>query len=519
MGLFDYGLNQFDPNQGGLFGAHDLAALLQAYGGFRKPPNESGAEPSAVWNQPWAGLPRADAPQIPMDPSGSAPMGAAQPNPYGNPAGVMPTFSTTASTEGQPQPQQAGGPWIKPNSFLDKLFGQPNIANAAPAPQMPSMSGAEPNAAWTGPQNAQPPQMAPGFRPGAFGPPPQAQGPGAPLSILPQNVNAMPDNSAPANPPQGQVAMAQGTLPQAQPAQGQRQGFNPLRSVGGFLSSLDPANRPVFGTIGHDIAGNPQYGWIDSANQKVTPLDAGAGIGYPKGPDGQPLQGQELLGHLKKTDPTAASMVDAIIRGDASVTGKNLQKYMPIATLVDPNLQQFNYDSRKKAALAFAPGGKEALNVKSLETIGGHLEKMYENFDKLGNTWSPEFNSLKNWFAVRGGHGELNAFETNANGVANELGTVFRSAGMSDAEVKSWRDRILASGSPEQFNKGMSALLDMLKTRKEAIAEQYRSGMGKDLPPERFQKLDSAIAAIEKRQQLPTGAAPSGSAGWSVKKL
>lgn len=268
--------------------------------------------------------------------------------------------------------------------------------------------------------------------------------------------------------------------------------------------------KPKWAVIGHDIAGNPQYGWVNSNKQTITAPGGveSAGIGYPKGPDGLPLTGEALQSHLEKTDPTAAAMIAAIRRGDAGVTGRNLQKYMPIAQLVDPTLSQFNFDLRKKTALDFAPSGKSANNVKSLETVGGHIEKMMEQFDKLGNTWQPEFNTFKNWLSVRGGKGDLTSFDTYANGVSNELGTVFRSAGMSDAEVKSWRDKISGSASPQQFNDNMSAVLDMLKTRKEALVNQYQQGLGKPPPEGMFAKMDATIGKLEKRL-APQGPLPT----------
>jgi len=264
-----------------------------------------------------------------------------------------------------------------------------------------------------------------------------------------------------------------------------------------------------FAQIGEGPLGDKQFGFVNETDQTVKGYNAsgGSGSAIPRDAAGNPMQGQDLLNYYEKAEPEAASMIKAIIRGDAGVTGRNLQKYMPIATLVDPTLSQFNYDARKKAALEFAPGGKSANNVKSLETVGGHIDKMMSTFDNLGNTWSPDYNTVKNWFAVKGGQGALNSYETAANGVANELGTVFRSYGMSDAEVKSWRDRISSANSPQQFNAAMGTLLDMLKTRKEALQEQYQQGLGKQMPPEQFQKLDAAIAKIQTRlsgTQQPT---------------
>jgi len=269
-----------------------------------------------------------------------------------------------------------------------------------------------------------------------------------------------------------------------------------------------------FTTVGHDLAGNPTYGFVNGLDKSVTlPKGvSGTSTSYPLDANGQPLQGQDLLAHLKKTDPATASMVESIIRGDVSAAGKNLQKYMPIATLVDPTLQQFNYDARKKTQLDFTSGGKAGNNVKSLETVGGHLDKMADAFDKMNNGQIPIVNAAGNWVGGALGKEAAGPFETAATGVANELGSVFRSSGMSDSEVKSWRDRISSSASPEQFKANMAMLLDMLKTRKEALQDQYRNGMGRDLPPQTFQKLEGAMAKIEQRLNPTAAAAPAATA-------
>lgn len=449
MGLFDYAVNQFNPYQDGLLGA------LGINPGARQPES---APPDDIMNpiNSWGAITQGHAPL-------SALLGRA----------AELTF-----------PPLNGGP----QSTIWMPAQQPPAAGGGSAPQLPPpinvQSAPQFGQAWS-------PDMAP------VGGAPQM-----PMNISPQAVNGMPSNMAPPNPPQmPQQAAPQKSVP-----------FNPLNSFGDAMQNIaagfSPGLRPTWGEIGTDITGNKQFGWIDSNKGTINgqPVGSSGGqIGYPRGADGQPLQGAELLSHLKNTDPAAASMVTAIIRGDASVTGRNLQKYLPIATLVDPGLQQFNYDTRKKTAIDFTAGGKSANNVKSLETIGGHLDKMSDAFDKMGNGQIPAWNTFKNGVSSAFGGAAQGGFETFANGVSNELGTVFRSAGMSDAEVKSWRDRITSSSSPDQFNENMRNLLDMLHTRKEALAEQYKNGMGRDLSPETFQKLDGAIAKIEKRFQLPTG--------------
>ena len=361
----------------------------------------------------------------------------------------------------------------------------------------------------------------------------------SPLGQPPQPAPPMPPpQDVPAGPPQGAMpvsmsmggAPAQSASPTAQPSfmGGVNNYIDNNRAMllalagglahGGIGEGFGQAakaaeiNKTQWGVIGHDIAGNPQYGWINPQNRTISIPGGEAGgsmmgtIGYPKDAQGNPLQGQELLAHLKKTDPTAAAMVQAIVRGDAGVSGsRNLQKYMPIAELVDPTLKQYNYDTRKATALDFTSKGKSGMNIKSLETVGGHINNMADAFDKVGNTSIPFINAIKNAATTATGGGAPGAFETYATGVANELGSVFRSYGMSDSEIKSWRDKITTSASPEQFKSNMSALVDMLKTRREVIAEQHRNGGLGELPPQAFAKLDASIAKLESKLQTPGG--------------
>ncbi len=80
MGLFDPWMmgQQFGGILGGIapnsYDPKDIEALIRGYG-----------------HTP-------DAPQIPIDPSGSTPFGTAPANPYGNPSALMPSFSRVCAS-------------------------------------------------------------------------------------------------------------------------------------------------------------------------------------------------------------------------------------------------------------------------------------------------------------------------------------------------------------------------------------------------------------------------------------
>lgn len=245
------------------------------------------------------------------------------------------------------------------------------------------------------------------------------------------------------------------------------------------------AKQRKFTQIGEDMMGNKRYGFVDEVSNKVFDLGGNEisrsqqGADIPTGADGEPLRGPELLSHLKQNNPPVAAAIEGIMRGDVSAGGRNLQKLLPVAALVDPTLHQYDYANRSKTQQAFTTG-KEAQNVKSLETVIGHLGDLKDTADKLGNTWSPDYNSVKNWLTNRTGGGGVKEFEIARNGVTNELGTVFRSHGMSDSEVHSWKDQLNNSASPQQFRSMIGRALSMLESRVDALNDQWRRGMGSE---------------------------------------
>lgn len=508
MGMFDYTLNNFNPYQGGLFGAlgnNDMAALVRAYGGYKKPEEQPAQDP------------------LNGDQSGSAPIGAAAPNPYGSPSSLMPAFTSTIPAQDQQQPN---GPMIRPGSFFDKLFGQPNIAaNAAPMPPQPNMSGAEPSAAWTGaPQQTAnvpmpPPRPAPGVNLGA---PTQ---PGPPLNITPQIQDA------PA-PPNAQPAQAQ---PQAQP---QSAGPSFMQSFGNKMQNiagiLDPSQQAKLQKTGTDpFTGQDTFAWVNPANQTMKPATISgqpSGTGNAPGGMGQFAEavragvgGDQLM---KLAPPEIKNRLQAMLDGrEAPPTGAGLrnpqvQALINAAHAIDPNFDETKWGIRFAQRKNYEAGGKQFQEAQALNTVSGHLVNLMKSADALDNTPIPIVNGVMNWLRQNTGDPRVDKLNTDVHAVTSELSKAYKAGHVSDSDVRAWNNNINSAKSPEQFKAVIGELNDLLRSKRETLDEGYRSAMGKTpLPAEYSSQSERSKGNFDSVSDWSLGNKKPAASGWSVKKL
>lgn len=540
MGLFDPWVmgQQFGGLLGGQapegFTQKDLEALLRGYGT------------------------QADAPQIPMDPSGSTPFDTAQPNPYGNPSGLMPTQTATISTDA-PQPPQANGSWIRPGSLLDKFVNSAGAgvggANAAPitAPNAPFAmgSGAEPSAVWGGPA----PQMAnvpmPLPRPPGLGQPQTAaQPPGQPLSILPQDVNRMPSVGGapqPPMPPTAANAMAQEA--QAGPGFGDRMlaGANNFsdpsagliariaNSIQGFSTGqrLDAAGQSKLQETGTDpFTGQKNFAWANPRMQSLTPATMSGqqtnltspGMGQFAEAIRSGVSGQKLMEYAP---PEIKNRLQAMLEGreappsQAGLRNPQVQALLNAAHAIDPTFDETSWGKRFALIKNYQAGGKQFQEVQAINTVSGHLENLMKNADALQNTSIPIVNGVMNWVRQNAGDPRIDRLNTTIQAVTTELSKAYKAGHVSDADVRAWRENINSAKSPDQFKAVIGELNDLLSSKRNAIEQGYKDGMGPTpLPKEFSAESDKAKKAFDAVTDWSTGGkTPSATGGWSVKRM
>lgn len=267
--------------------------------------------------------------------------------------------------------------------------------------------------------------------------------------------------------------------------------------------------------------GSKRAVWIDAKNQTVTPV---AGQAPPSPTAG--LQGPELLDELKRSDPGLHSQVQAVLENRAPYpTGSRLnpqqQRLKELVTTADPNFNAQEYAARGKLLSSFR-AGKDADEIKALNTVSGHLNDLSKASTELGNTNYPMVNSAVNWYRENTGDARMNRFGTALHGVVDELSKAYRGGVISDAEARGWSENINAAKSPEQLHGVIGQMADMLQSKIQASKQKYE-GMGDHAPPlqtvnahaqEAFDRLPKLYDEIRARGR---GEKPMADTGASAK--
>lgn len=256
-------------------------------------------------------------------------------------------------------------------------------------------------------------------------------------------------------------------------------------------SQLQKAQSTEWGET-KDAMGNP-IAYNKNDPSKTVPIGKPIGA-FPQG-DTQPSQqgnnltGDEFLNTLPK--PTA-DQVKALADGRLSFPGgfalksPYWQQMISAVSQYDPNFDAINYNSRSATRKDFT-SGKSAQNITALNTAMSHLGSLKKGYDALDNSDYPTYNKAANWLGSEFGNKEIQTNTTNvstdAEAVAHELAKVFRSTGMSEAEIREWRDKITTSAAPAQSDAVIQSALDLMNGRLHALGQQYGQGMGTTKDP------------------------------------
>jgi hypothetical protein len=274
-----------------------------------------------------------------------------------------------------------------------------------------------------------------------------------------------------------------------------------------LVPGLFGAKQRQFTLIGEDMLGNKRYGFVDPVAAKVYDLtgnevtgqNVGAGATVPTGSNGQPLQGQELLTHLEKTDPVTAAGVKGMIQGDLSAQGRNLQKLAPLASLVDPTFSMTEFPKRVAQMKNYSAGGKQFQEIQAINTVAGHLDNLSKSADDLNNTRFPWWNTVANTALQATGDPRVDKFNTDKQAVTNELSKAYRGGHVTEGDVREWQSNISAAKSPEQLKSVIGEMNELLNSKRQALEDGYKSSMGKAPLPEEFSSVSKRAGEVFNR--------------------
>lgn len=288
--------------------------------------------------------------------------------------------------------------------------------------------------------------------------------------------------------------------------------------------SVYQSTQPSFKQISEDTFGAKKFGFVDPTTKKVTdilgnPITAeNGGSTIPTGPDGQPISGKELLMHLEKNEPLAADGVKGLLAGNLNAGARNLQKLGPLAERVDPTFSAATFPARVALQKSYLGGGKDFQEVQSLNTVAGHMSRLADAADKLGNT------GLKPWNFIRNaaqdyttGSPALVKFRNDLVTTQNELAKAYHGGHVSDSAFAAFNKAIGESQTPDELKAAIGEISGLLKSKIEAKESAYRQGMGPTPLPSEFRAVnDEARHAYDKILAWSSGAPQSAPAAASA---
>lgn len=149
------------------------------------------------------------------------------------------------------------------------------------------------------------------------------------------------------------------------------------------------------------------------------------------------------------------------------------------ATLYDPSFSPSEYTIRQKTRMDYS-SGKSYNNIRSLNTLAGHLGNLEQSSEALHNGWNPTANTFKNWISANlKGESAVPVFKSDVNAVTNELGQLLRGGAVTDQDAKRWNEAISSSQSPEQLKATIHEFASLAKSRLDALQQGYEGVMRK----------------------------------------
>lgn len=235
-----------------------------------------------------------------------------------------------------------------------------------------------------------------------------------------------------------------------------------------------------------------------------------------------PVSGQE---YLKSLDPGTGSLVKALAEGrksfpsGAALRSPYWQEMLTHVSNYDPGFDEVNYTSRSATRRDFT-SGKAANNIRALNTAIGHLGHLSEQIDGTASHSLTPINAIENTaLRLTGDPGPTN-FDATVSALAGELTAVYRGSGGAEADINRYIQQLSPNASKDQKVGTIRNIVGLLKSRLDALNDQYRQGMG--TTAQQLQLLDPQAqlivhhlggfddAGAPDNGSTPPGAAPSG---------
>jgi hypothetical protein len=185
-------------------------------------------------------------------------------------------------------------------------------------------------------------------------------------------------------------------------------------------------------------------------------------------------------------DPSMRSQIQAIAEGrmplpKVSRPGKageiSPQAIQQAVAQYDPTYDQGDPSSRLKARAYFTTGDG-AKQIRSLNTLIGHLDGLSQATDALGNGSSSALNSAENYLGRQFGSTKATNFDSAAGPVSSEFATLLKGGVPAEGEIEAQKALLNANRSPDQLHGTMGTMAAQVLSRLQALEQQKKQALG-----------------------------------------
>jgi hypothetical protein len=148
----------------------------------------------------------------------------------------------------------------------------------------------------------------------------------------------------------------------------------------------------------------------------------------------------------------------------------------------DPQFDAVNYNARAATRRDFV-AGKSAQNIRALNTAIGHLGQLSSQAAGTASHSFTPYNAVSNFTAETFGSAGPGVYSQTAGALASELTQVFRGAGGAEADIKRELEHLTPNASMEQKQAAVRNVAGLLKSRLDALGDQYSQGIGTTAKP------------------------------------
>jgi hypothetical protein len=157
---------------------------------------------------------------------------------------------------------------------------------------------------------------------------------------------------------------------------------------------------------------------------------------------------------------------------------------LALAKQYDPSFDATMYPTRLALKRSYLGDGKNADNIKRINTLVGHLNRMYASGMALANTpsghwYSGILNHLNEAGRMATQDPRLTKFNMDVGAAETELAAIFKGTGAApgEKEIAEWRKTVNAASSPEEIQAAVREGVELMYSRMDAMRDQWDKTM------------------------------------------